>query len=284
MKRRDVACEFLRIDIKDGKTSHFWFDDWLVKGRLIDVTGAAGTTYLGVLKHAKVCDAVTGNEWNIRGRRSRRFHDLYDSILAIAPLSPNKGRNIIMWKHGDDDYRPTFSAARTWDQLRVKRTKVEWSRMVWFAQVVPRYFFITWLAVRNRLSTEDRMRDWGIMQGCELYGERDETRDHLFFACPYSNTIWEPLARQLVRRNINLDWEWTVNRLQQMGGKSLDYIFAKMLFQTIAYQIWRERNVRRHQQNWTSIDQLRRRIDKAVRNRICSLRYKPGHKLEGLIR
>ena len=78
-----MACEFLRIDIKDGKTSHFWFDDWLVKGRLIDVTGAAGTTYLGVLRHAKVCDEVTGNEWKIRRRRSRRLNDIYDSILEI---------------------------------------------------------------------------------------------------------------------------------------------------------------------------------------------------------
>ncbi|KAF3526750.1 hypothetical protein F2Q69_00048454 [Brassica cretica] len=48
-----------------------------------------------------------------------------------------------MWKHGNDDYRPTFSAARTWDQIRVKRSKVEWSRVVWFPQGVPRFSFIT---------------------------------------------------------------------------------------------------------------------------------------------
>ncbi|KAF2569848.1 hypothetical protein F2Q68_00027482 [Brassica cretica] len=61
------------------------------------------------MRHAKVCDEVTGNEWNIRGGRSRRFHDLYDSILALVPPAPDKGKDIIMWKHGDDDYRPTFS-------------------------------------------------------------------------------------------------------------------------------------------------------------------------------
>lgn len=35
------------------------------------------------------------------------------------------------------------------------------------------------------------MRIWGVTQGCGLYGERDETRDHLFFACPYSFRVWE---------------------------------------------------------------------------------------------
>lgn len=152
---------------------------------------------------------MQGSEWNIRGRRSRRFHDLYDCISAIEPPAPEKGRDVIMWKHGDDDYKPIFSAARTWDQIRVKKSKVEWSRVVWFTQGVPRFCFITWLAVKNRLSTGDRMRDWGIVQGCELCGERDETREHLFFACPYSYTIWESLARKFVGRNINPDWQWT---------------------------------------------------------------------------
>ncbi|KAL0686280.1 hypothetical protein Bca4012_053128 [Brassica carinata] len=69
----------------------------------------------------------------------------------------------------------------------------------------------------------------------------------------------------------------------RLGGKSLDTILAKMLFQTIVYHIWRERNARRHQQSWKSTDQLSRLIDKAVRNRISSLRYKPQHKLERLL-
>ncbi|WZZ50670.1 hypothetical protein YC2023_050777 [Brassica napus] len=69
-----------------------------------------------------------------------------------------------------------------------------------------------------------------------------------------------------------------------MGGKNLDSILARMLFQTTVYYIWKERNSRRHRQGGIQTDQLRRFIDKAVRNRICSLRYAHGHKLEGLLR
>ena len=134
------------------------------------------------------------------------------------------------------------------------------------------------------LSTGDRMRTWGIAQVCGFCGERNETRDHLFFACPYSYTIWESLARPLVGRNINPDWEWTVNRLRTMGEKTLDSILARMLFQTAVYYVRKERNSRCHQQRGIQRDQLRRLIDKAVRNRICSLRYTHGHRLEGLLR
>lgn len=150
------------------------------------------------MRHAKVCDAVTEEGWSIRGHRSCRFHDLHNSIMAAEPPKLEKGSDICLWKHGDDDYRSTFSSTRTWDQLRVKRSKVEQSKVVWFVQGVPSYSFITWLAIRNRLSTGDRMRQCGMLHGCEVCTERDETRDHLFFACPYSYTIQERLARQLV--------------------------------------------------------------------------------------
>ncbi|KAG2306659.1 hypothetical protein Bca52824_026407 [Brassica carinata] len=148
------------MDVKDGRSCHFWFDNWTGKGRLIDITGAVGTTYLGVLRHAKVSSAAKEEGWNIRGERSRRYHDLYNCIMDLEPPKPESGKDIVLWKHGDDDYKPTFSAAKTWEQLRSKRNKERWSKVVWFPQGVPRYSFITWLAVKNRLSTGDRMRQW----------------------------------------------------------------------------------------------------------------------------
>ena len=136
------------------------------------------------------------------------------------------------------------------------------------------FLFITWLAIKNRLSTGDRMRQWGVVQGCVFCGEWDETRDPLFFVYPYSYTVWEGLANRLMGRGINPDWHWTINRLQRLGEKRMDIILSKMLLQSVIYHLWRERNARRHHQTWTSIDQLRRVIDKAVRNRMVSLRYK----------
>ncbi|KAF8087659.1 hypothetical protein N665_0573s0030 [Sinapis alba] len=115
------------------------------------------------------------------------------------------------------------------------------------------------------------MRQWGMAHGCVLCGERDETRDHLYFACPYSYTVWEVLARQLIGNGVNPDWQWTITRLQRMSDKGLDTILARMLFQSTVDNVWRERNARR-------------RINKAKRNRIVSIRYKLDHKYGGLLR
>ncbi|CAF1840855.1 unnamed protein product [Brassica oleracea var. botrytis] len=102
-----------------------------------------------------------------------------------------------------------------------------------------------------------------MVQGCELCGEKGETRDHFFFACPYSDTVWESLARRLVENSINPDWQWTVHRLQKMSPSEVDTILVKLLLKTTVYHIWRERTARRHQQSRVSMDHMRRLIEKA---------------------
>lgn len=58
------------------------------KGCLIDITGAGGTTYIGLPRRANVSDAVKQNACAIRVQRSRHYHDLYDAIVAEpVPIS-----------------------------------------------------------------------------------------------------------------------------------------------------------------------------------------------------
>ncbi|CAG7909277.1 unnamed protein product, partial [Brassica rapa] len=121
------------------------------------------------------------------------------------------------------------------------------------------------------------MRTWGIQQSCLFCGERDETREHLIFACPYTYTVEQA-------RRLSLQWYYrsrlgclqyvTCNTL-----RSMDKILIKMLFQTCIYYSWKERNGRRHQKGFHSMDQTIRLTDKALRNRISSMRYKGDHKL-----
>lgn len=105
-------------------------------GRLIDITGAAGTTYLGLPRRATVSEAVKQNRWTIRGQRSHHYRDLYETIVAAPVSAPQYGSDVVLWKIGDDDYQDTFSASKTWEQIRHMRDKVMWSKVVWFHQKV----------------------------------------------------------------------------------------------------------------------------------------------------
>ena len=155
LKLRDLAYEFMKVEVRNGETTYFWFDNWMGSGRLIDVTGAIGTTYLGLPRSALVSNAVSGDGWSLRNKRSRRFQSLNTQILAEPLPDTSRGTDLILWRHKEDGFRDMFPTANTWNQIRPKKAKVDWSKVVWFTQSIPRYSFITWLAVLNRLATGD---------------------------------------------------------------------------------------------------------------------------------
>ena len=39
---------------------------------------------------------------------------------------------------------------------------VEWHKLVWFKQHIPRHAIITWLVCKNSLATKDRLFKWGM--------------------------------------------------------------------------------------------------------------------------
>ena len=88
----------------------------------------------------------------MRSIHTRRFQTFYNQILAELVQDAKLGINIVLWKHGEDDYQDMFSSATTWEQILPQKDKVQWCNVVWFSQAVPRYAFIAWLVVLNILS------------------------------------------------------------------------------------------------------------------------------------
>lgn len=62
-----------------------------------------------------------------------------------------------------------------------------------------------------------------------------------------------------------------------------DSIITKLLFQMTIYHFGQERNARRHHSSWITTDAMQKTIEKAMRNRIMSLKYKLDHKFAGLL-
>ncbi|XP_018461647.1 uncharacterized protein LOC108832687 [Raphanus sativus] len=284
LKLRDIAFPYMKAVVNSGADVFFWFDNWLDQGKLIDITGAAGTILFGVPRNARISDIMTEGRWNIRGCHNRSWPTLHRQILDTPVPCPEAGLDVRLWRHSDSQYKATFSASETWQQRRLKRETVPWSKVVWFSQGIPRYCFITWLTVKNRLSTGDRMRSWGVQQHCPLCGEPDESRDHLFFACPFSYTVWDNVAGRLLGQRMNPDWSTTLCALHSSRFAPMDWVLVRLVFQMTIYHVWKERNGRRHQKPWASAAQVTRSIDKMMRNRISSRRYGARHKLTGLLR
>lgn len=158
-----------------------------------------------------------------------------------------------------------------------------WNSAIWFSHGIPRCGFITWLAVKDRLSTGTRMRIWGRNQPCVLCGERDESRDHLFFACPFTFTVWSDIAGSLLQGHLDPDWNTTLESLITGTANRNRDILLRLCFQTSIYLLWRERNSRIHGSAFSTTSQVVRNIDRLIRNRITSLNYVSRPALRNLL-
>ncbi|XP_056860166.1 uncharacterized protein LOC108829346 [Raphanus sativus] len=173
----------------DGSSTKFWTDIWHPIGRLIEVLGERAIHKMGIDRHASVSSVFVNNVWRFRNTRDPAIQQVTAQIQEGTVVLVHGVQDEAHWKKEEDTYERKFYASTTLESIRVSHDQVPWDKLVLFAQGVPRFAFITWLAVRDRLSTGVRMRAWGIVQGCPFCGEREESRDHLFFACPYTYTL-----------------------------------------------------------------------------------------------
>lgn len=127
----------------------------------------------------------------------------------------------------------------TWRLLRENKPKCTWACGVWFPQHTPKYAFITWLSMKNRLSTFDRVAKWsqGVDTTFVLYKGDIETRSHLFFECGYSSQIWEYIAKGILGNSFTKIWDEILLIIQDERREKLSIFCIRYV-----YAVWRERN------------------------------------------
>lgn len=116
-----------------------------------------------------------------------------------------------IWRYGDNNFKLTFPSNKTSNQNHEQQQTIFWSTLVWFPEAILRLSFITWLAFKDRLSTDIYTRASGIIEQCYICGEPDETHDHLFFACFYYLTLWIDIVGFILGQR-----EWILTRLSQI--------------------------------------------------------------------
>jgi hypothetical protein len=101
--------------------------------------------------NARVNFLISNSEWRIPTTQSIGWHP----IIEVIPSNPKMGqKDEIVWL---DSPNHRFSVKVAWEQLRFHNQVVEWHDIVWFKNVVPRHSFLLWVAVQQKLTTQDRL-------------------------------------------------------------------------------------------------------------------------------
>lgn len=123
------------MDVNNGASTSFWFDQWSSLGRLIDITNGGGMIDLGIKLNDTVEKALRHH--CRRRHREGMFNAIEEVITTLRLRSLNQNEDVYMWKTGENNYRTQFSSKATWKLLRVEQAKVDWCKSIWFPYNTP---------------------------------------------------------------------------------------------------------------------------------------------------
>ncbi|KAL2250196.1 UNVERIFIED_CONTAM: hypothetical protein Sindi_2493300 [Sesamum indicum] len=160
--------------------------------------------------------------WNIHRKADTLWvqwvNDVYLRDASIWDWQPKKGdspllqrlaeiRNRVITEFGSSEAAieqmtrwstpKGLQTSKAYEYFRPKLARQPWKAAIWKAFIPPKYSFIMWLGLRNRLATRDRLEFLHEEDLCSLCVNTKESAKHLFFECPFSNYIWSHIREWL---------------------------------------------------------------------------------------
>jgi hypothetical protein len=176
LKLRNVVRNFISFEVGDGQNIHLWFDNCHPCGILIERYGSRVVYDASSGLNSKLSSVLSNGNWCWKPARSEDLVAIQSRLPEIA-LSPVDNP---VWKVARNG---SFVSFETWDFLRDKKAEVERWHLIWFPCAISKHAFILWLAVQNRLTTNDRLLvlDFNGDPLCGFCHHVIESRNHLSF-------------------------------------------------------------------------------------------------------
>ncbi|XP_071700066.1 uncharacterized protein [Rutidosis leptorrhynchoides] len=137
--------------IGDGRHVYAWHDIWSDNGPLDYFISYRHNHRAGFSRNAKVRDICPDGCWIW----PTEWESKYPQLQGMAVPAFADGHDDTQWRNFDGDLQQ-FSVGVAWNSIRERQAVVPWYNVVWFANCVPRYSFMTWLLMGENLKTQDK--------------------------------------------------------------------------------------------------------------------------------
>ncbi|GJU49460.1 RNA-directed DNA polymerase, eukaryota, reverse transcriptase zinc-binding domain protein [Tanacetum coccineum] len=151
--RNDVR-KFIVINVGNGETTSVIYDNWCKVGILQsfithrDLYNARRNANMVVKDIVKNGICMWPKEWVSK----YPVLGLHKNITLIVDK-----RDKIIWRTKDGKH-VQFTMNQTYNDLGSNDGIVKWHKLVWFSQNIPKHSFILWIAIQNKLVTQDKIR------------------------------------------------------------------------------------------------------------------------------
>ena len=173
--------------------------------------------------------------------------------------------------------RKQFSTRCVYDDLKEHSVEVKWSPLIWFTQCIPKHSFVLWMAIQEKLLTQDRIKRWGTydMMVCSLCKCHEESHIHLFFQCNFSNKVWTHMLKMMGCNIDETQWNNIVTKIVDMPcTNSIWSVVRRLCLGATIYHLWQERNFRLFKNEERSWEAVLLMICETVKVRLMGLKVK----------
>jgi hypothetical protein len=242
----DLFYASTTITLGNGKKTPFWKAPWLNGNRPIDI---APLIYnISTRKNWNVKKAMANNGWISKIKMDvefsiehiRQYISLW-TMLAEATVRDDL-EDEITWNLTESG---TYSSSSAYKAQFFGAILAPVASSVWKFWAPPKIKFFMWLALQNRLWTNDRLekRGWPNGRHCKLCNRAFETVNHLLVNCRFTIRLWGLHKDWLGLQQLNL-LPWPATTLHSwwaLISKRKDLASLALL---VSWEIWNERNGR----------------------------------------
>lgn len=238
---RNLASQHISYGIGNGRGTSLWFDPWYDNRPICLSSNNQLISQSGLGVNATVADILTPDGWSLP---LSNYHELFiwKQNFRLSTRFDLSKNDTVMW---DDVRCDKVKVSHIWQSLRHHASTVPWTKHVWHKLHVPRYSFLHWLIMYERVNTTDKLMDFGYIHSdnCFFCISGHETNAHLFAECPFF--VWlitHTCGNRCVPPPSN--WSQWCNWLINLDLRDINNCIILLCFQVVAYSVWHERNNR----------------------------------------
>lgn len=233
---RPQALQFIKYHVGLNSSFKFWLDPWLGNRPLIwdHNTQVVSNAESNIL--SSVGEYLSDQNWALPSSN-------FLAVLLIRQNAQNTRIHSADHLTWDGFKYNSVSYSTIWNAIRPRHATAPWFDIVWNTFSIPKCSFITWLALKDRLLTKDRMILFNMNASTNcLFCKDSETIQHLLSDCPFFD---------LMRRAcpVKFSHHWNICQSGQIFAQSNDHkllSIGSVYFTVAVYLLWRERNFRMH--------------------------------------
>ena len=246
-----------------------WFDYWLPIGPIHSIFGDHIIEATGLHRNATVAAIIRHGQWRWPWTSSAELQGL-KQLIFDQPQPRSVEQDAVIWC---PDNAGKFSIKSAWDSIRTHKEMVEWYNLIWFTGRIPKTAFCLWLAVKEKLGTQDRLFPNDPNMTCFFCRHSTEDHNHLFFRCSATSQIWKNIQHQDGFSTPSIDWSHLIGWMsKEWKGSSLQTVSWKLSLAASVYNIWLELNSRLHNSRANNVAWITGKIIYMVKLRLSVLK------------